>query len=240
MAAGMTRPTLGIMLLDTSFPRVPGDVGNGSSYNFPIRLKTIAGATVQRVVYDADPTMLAVFIEGARALEAAGVAAITSSCGFLSPLQEQVARAVRVPVFLSSLLQVSMVYATTQSRVAIITANAASLTDYVLRSAGIGPHIPVAIAGLEDVPAFREPILQNGAELDVEQIEREMVAVAGRLLQNYPDVGSFVFECHNLAPYGQAVQAATGKPVFDIIDFARWIYGTIEKRTFPQHASGSK
>lgn len=237
----MTRPTLGIMLLDTSFPRIPGDVGNSASYGFPIRLRTIAGATVQRVVFEADPTLLAAFIEGARKLEAAGVAAITSSCGFLSPLQEQVAQAVRVPVFLSSLMQVPMAYATTQRRVAIITANAASLTDLVLRSAGIGPHIPLAIAGLEDVPAFSEPILQDaGAELQVEQIEKEMMALAFRLLHEYSDIGSFVFECHNLAPYARAVQAASGKPVFDIIDFAAWVYGVIEKRTFPEQASVSK
>ena len=85
------------------------------------------------------------------------------------------------------------------------------------------------------MPAFREPILQNGAELQVEQVERDMVALARRLLHDYPDIGSFVFECHNLAPYGRAVQAATGKPVFDIIDFATWIYGTIAKRTFLGH-----
>ena len=62
----MTRPTLGIVLLDTSFPRIPGDVGNAASYDFPIRLKTIAGATVQRVVFEADLTLLGAFIDGAR------------------------------------------------------------------------------------------------------------------------------------------------------------------------------
>ena len=229
----MTRPILGIMLLDTSFPRIPGDVGNAASYDFPIRLKTITGATVQRVVFEADPTLLAAFIEGARELEAAGVAAITSSCGFLAPLQAPVAQAVQVPVFLSSLLQVSTAYAITQRRVAIITANAASLTELVLRSAGIGPHIPLVTAGMQDVPAFREPILQNGAELQVEQVEREMVALARRLLHDYPDIGSFVFECHNLAPYSQAVQGATGKPVFDIIDFAGWAYNSVKKTAYP-------
>ena len=231
----MADATLGIMMLDTSFPRIPGDVGNELSYNFPIRKKTITGATVQRVVFEADPTLLESFIEGARELETAGVSAITSSCGFLSPLQEQVARAVQIPVFLSSLMQVPLAHITTQGRVGILTANAASLTDIVLRSAGIAPHVPLAIAGLQDVPAFRDPILQDGAELQVEQVELEIVALARNLRREYPDIGSFVFECHNLAPYGRAVQAATGKPVFDIIDFATWIYGAIEKRAFPRH-----
>ena len=90
----MASAVLGIMLLDTSFPRIPGDVGNELSYNFPIQMKTITGASVQRVVFEPDPTLLEAFIEGARELEIGGVSAITSSCGFLSPLQEQVARAV--------------------------------------------------------------------------------------------------------------------------------------------------
>ena len=75
------------------------------------------------------------------------------------------AQAVQVPVFLSSLMQLPVVYMSTQGRVAILTANAHSLTDKVLRSAGIAPHIPLAIAGLQDVAAFRDPILQDGAEL---------------------------------------------------------------------------
>lgn len=231
----MASAPLGIMMLDTSFPRIPGDVGNELSYNFPIRMKTITGATVERVVFEADPALLESFIEGARELEAEGVSAITSSCGFLSPLQEQVARAVQIPVFLSSLMQVSIAHKAMQGRVAILTANEHSLTDIVLRSAGIAPHIPLATAGLQDIPAFRDPILQDGAELQYEQIEMEILALVQNLLHDYPDIASFVFECHNLAPYSRAVQVETGKPVFDIIDFAAWIYSTIEKRTFPRH-----
>jgi hypothetical protein len=230
----MKEATLGILMLDTTFPRIPGDVGNELSYDFPILMKTVRGVTVQRVVFEADPTLLADFIDGARELEAAGVSAITSSCGLLSPLQDRVAQAVQIPVILSSLMQLPVVYMSTQGRVAILTANAHSLTDKVLRSAGIDTsHIPLAIIGLQDVAAFRDPILQDGAELQRELIEAEILSLVNNLLLKYPDIASFVFECHNLAPYSRAVQAQTGKPVFDIIDFASWIYGGIVKRPFP-------
>jgi hypothetical protein len=56
-----------------------------------------------------------------------------------------------------------------------------------------------------------------------------VVLIANRLIRDYPEIGSFVFECHNLAPYSQAVLETTGKPVFDIIDFAKWVYHTVEK-----------
>lgn len=224
---------LGILLLDTTFPRIPGDVGNERSYPFPVRIKKVRGATVQRVVYDADPTLRESFVEAARELESEGVAAITSSCGFLSPIQKDVAEAVNIPVFLSSLMQVSAVHAMTQRKVAIVTANSQSLTELVLESAGIASNIPIEVIGMEGVSAFRDPILKDGATLNRKKIEHEMVVRAENLLQQHPEIGSFVFECHNLAPYAQAVQAATGKPVFDIIDFAGWVYNSVKKKIYP-------
>ncbi len=225
-------PFLGILLLDTAFHRIPGDVGNELSYPFPVRIKTVRGATVQRVVYDADPSLRDLFIEAACKLADDGVAAVTSSCGFLSPLQKDVASAVDIPVFLSSLMQVPIAYTMTQRRVAIVTANSQSLTKHVLESAGITFDIPITITGLEEIPAFRDPILKDGAALDRKQIEKEIVLQADRLLRKYPEIGSFVFECHNLAPYARAVQGATGKPVFDIIDFANWVYNTVKKKMY--------
>lgn len=229
--------TLGILMLDTTFPRISGDVGNASSYDFPVKMKTVVGATVQRVVFDADPTLTELFVASARELEAEGVAAITSSCGFLSPLQAQVAQSVGIPVFLSSLMQVPLAHSMRPGRVAILTANEHSLSDVVLRAAGIPEGMPIVVGGMQDVPAFRDPILYNGADLQVEEIEAAMLALVNRLLHTHPDIGSFVFECHNLAPYARAVQTATGKPVFDVIDFATWIHNSIEKRPFPRRQS---
>jgi hypothetical protein len=231
------KATLGILMLDTSFPRIPGDVGNPLSYEYPVLLRTVRGATVQRVVYDADPLLLDQFMEAAQDLQAQGAAAITSSCGFLSLFQDRIAKAVSVPVFLSSLLQVPLAYALIQRRVAIITANSERLTGEVLRCAGINPIIPLAVSGLQEVPVFSEPVLNNGASLQRESIEQEILGRSTRLLEQYPDIGAFVFECHNLAPYAKRVLQATGRPVFDIIDFANWIYSTINKDGYPPPSS---
>jgi Asp/Glu/hydantoin racemase len=229
--------TLGILMLDTNFPRIPGDVGNPLSYEYPVLLKTVPGATVQRVVYDADPSLLELFIESARDLQAQGADAITSSCGFLSLFQNKIAEAVSVPVFLSSLLQVPLVYAMTQRRVAILTANSERLTEEVLQCAGIHQKIPLTVSGLQEIPAFSDPILNDGASLQKELIEDEILARAIQLLEQYPETGAFVFECHNLAPYAKRVQQATGRPVFDIIDFANWIHSTLTKPDYPAPSS---
>ena len=86
-------------------------------------------------------------------------------------------------------------------------------------------------------PAFRDPILKDGASLDRQQIEKAVLRRTHGLLKDNPKIGAFVFECHNLAPYARIVQETHKKPVFDIIDFAIWVYSSIRKRTYPTPAN---
>jgi len=43
-------PRLGILMLDTRFPRIKGDVGNPETWDFPVRYAVVAGATPEAVV----------------------------------------------------------------------------------------------------------------------------------------------------------------------------------------------
>ncbi len=229
----LSRRPLGILLLNTSFPRIPGDVGNPKSYSFPVLLKVVPEATVSRIVSKLEPTLVDAFIQGANELVEQGAIAITTSCGFLSVFQEKIARSVPVPVFLSSLLQIPLAYSLTQRRIGILTAHAGKLTNEVLSLAGISTRIPIAIRGLENIPEFKGPILENAPHLDREKLEREIINTARDLIKEHPDIGCFVLECHNLAPYSQAIQRSTQLPVLDIIDFAEYVYSMVIKRTYP-------
>jgi len=66
---------IGILVLDTKFPRIPGDIGNASTFDFPVRIRMVPGATGQRVVMEGDESLLPEFVEAAKELEAAGVRA---------------------------------------------------------------------------------------------------------------------------------------------------------------------
>ena len=90
---------IGILVLDTVFPRIPGDIGHAGTFPFPVLYHKVRNASPARVVREGDPALLEGFVAGARTLEASGVAAITTSCGFLAMFQRQLAEAVRVPVF---------------------------------------------------------------------------------------------------------------------------------------------
>ena len=143
---------------------------------------------------------------------------ITSNCGFLLRHQEAAARAVRVPVFLSSLLQLPMMlsaFARTRP-VGVMTASQGSLTPELLRLAGVDPERdPVVGFGMDRYPSFDEPFMQDSGTVDTDQLERDVCALARHMLDQHPDMGAILLECADLGPYGHAVQRATGLPVFD-------------------------
>src|SRR5919198_1062350 len=143
--------TVGILMLDTRFPRIPGDMGNAATFPFPVRYHRVAGADPDLVVRRGAEGLLPAFVEGARALEREGVGAITTNCGFLVKYQRELAASVAVPVLTSSLLLVPLVHRTLPAgrRVGIMTVDAAALGAEHLDGAGIGRDIPIAVAGLD-------------------------------------------------------------------------------------------
>ncbi len=202
--------TVGILILDTRFPRIPGDVGNAATFPFPVRYHRVSGA-----------------------------GAITTSCGFLVKYQQELAAAVRVPVFTSSLLMVPLVHRLLPAgrRVGIMTVNAAALGPEHLRGAGITNEIPIAVAGLETEKEFTRVLLGDELELDVDAAREEHVRVARRLASDYPDVGAIVLECTNMPPYTADIQRETGLPVFDIVSLVTLIHGALAAGLPPRLAS---
>ncbi len=219
---------IGILTLDTRFPRIPGDVGNASSYYFPVKLKRVVGATVKRVVTERDPALLQPFIKAAQELEKEGVRAITTSCGFLAMFQKEMTEAVKIPVFTSALMMVPLVYRMLGRHqiVGILTADSTALTKQHLQGAGI-ESIPLAIAGMQDKTEFATAILDDTLTIDPEKVEYEMVSVAQQLVETNPEIGALVLECANMPPYTFAIHTATGLPVFDLYDFINFVYNAV-------------
>jgi Asp/Glu/hydantoin racemase len=221
--------TVGILMLDTRFPRIPGDMGHAATFPFPVRYHRVAGASPELVVRRGAAGLLPAFVEGARQLEREGVGAVTTNCGFLVKYQAELAASVRVPVLTSSLLLVPLVHRMLppDRRVGILTVNAAGLHDEHLRGAAIGPDIPLAVAGLEGEKEFTRVLLGDEEELDVDLAREEHVRVARRLMADHPDVGAIVLECTNMPPYAADVQRATGVPVFDIVSLVSLVHGAL-------------
>ena len=213
---------LGILMLDAQFPRIPGEVGNALTWDFPVHYKIVRGASPQRVVRERAAGLLDPFIEAGRELIAMGADGITTNCGFLSLFQAELAEALAVPVAASSLMQVPLVQAMLPPgrRVGILTISAESLTPDHLRGAGVPLDTPVA--GCDPAGEFARVILGNELELDVENARADMIAAAAGLRASVPDLGAVVLECTNMPPYAADVRRTAGVPVFGMDTFIRW------------------
>ncbi len=225
---------VGILHLETRFPRIPGDMVNATTFPFPVLFRQVKGASVERVVREQDPALLSPFLEGARALQQDGVAAITTNCGFLAMFQREMAAAVTVPVLTSSLLLVPLVHRMLAPgrAVGILSVNAATLGARQLQGAGITPDIPLAVYGLETEEEFSRVLLGDLPRLDVDKARAEHVRVAKRMVAEHPEVGAIVLECTNMPPYARDIQAATGLPVFDIVSLVRWLMAAVAQGGF--------
>ncbi len=229
--------TIGILILETRFPRIPGAIGNLKTFSFPVIYKIIRKTNVKNVILEPDPSLVDAFIDGAKELEREGVKGITTSCGFLGMFQKEVAYAVKIPVFCSSLLQVPMAAKMigTGRKVGIITADARNLTEKNLRPVGIDESVPIAIAGMENSPEFWGVFFEDKPEMDIQKMEEETVQVALSLVRKEA-IGAIVIECSTLPPFAPAVQRATGLPVFDFVTLTNLMYEVVSRKAFVEHS----
>jgi hypothetical protein len=209
---------LGILMLDTRFPRIVGDIGNPRSFDFPVILRRMAGiGPADAVAAHPDRRrVLAALKVNAEALAAEGAVGLSTSCGFLALYQKELERLSPVPVATSALLLIRQLAG---RRVGVLTASAANLTPAHLEAVDAPGDTPVE--GLPSDGAFAATFLRNGATLDRDAVEREAVAAGRTLLSKHPAVDTIVLECTNLPPYKPALQQALGVAVHDVLDLLK-------------------
>ena len=224
---------LGILMLDARFPRIRGDMGNASTWPFPVLYQVVRGATPELVVMDGARGLLQPFLEAARNLVGLGAEAITTNCGFLSLFQRELAAAVGVPVATSSLMQVPWVQAALPPgrRVGVLTICRTTLTPKHLESVGAPADTP--LEGTEGGREFfRVLIKAEKRDLDVAAAEEDILEAGKRLVHAHPNVGAIVLECTNMPPYAAALRETLGLPVYDIYSMIQWFHAGLRPRAF--------
>lgn len=231
---------LGILILDGSFPRIPGDVGNALTWPFPVRYRLIRGATAQRVIHEAARGLLPDFLEAATALQDEGVAGIATTGGYMAIFQKELAAHCKVPVATSSLMQIPLVQNLLPStkRVGVIAAHGPRLTPEHLVKAGAPADTPVV--GTEGGTELSRVLIGNESKLDCALAEKDMIQAAEKLLSENTDVGAIVLECHNMAPYSRALVKRFSIPVYDVYSFLTWFHAGLTPRSFGFPSSGSR
>ncbi len=224
---------IGILLLDSSAPYIPGDVANATTYNFPVRFKKVPGLTVERI-FNHDLSLLDRVIDAAYDLKKNGVRAVTGDCGFMAIYHQSLAEELDLPVFMSSLLQMPFIIQLFggKSKIGIITANAKALNSDLLKSCGAYLPERTVVAGLENKPYFRSAFIEEAGELDQGRVETEVVSTALQMVQSEPALKALLLECSVLPPYGAAIQQAVNLPVFDYVTMINYVYSALVKQRF--------
>ena len=224
--------SIGILVLDLGYPYLPGNVANASTYNFPVRFNILKDSTIPQILSH-DRSLLDMIIEGGQELIKDGVRAIIGACGYFGYYQKEAAAALDVPVFLSSLLQISIIRQTLKAdqKVGVICAHYESLSKETLGACGVEDPSKLVIVGAQDLPEFKN-ILNCTRHYNPAQLERELAGLAVKLTSDHPEVGAILLECSDMPPFSWAVQNATGLPVFDFITMIKWIHSAVVQQPY--------
>jgi len=231
---------VGILMLETRFPRIPGDMGNAETWPFPVLFKVVPGASSRRVVCDKAAGLLDEFLGAAGELVRLGADGITTTCGFLSLFQRQIAAHVGVPVATSSLMQIPLIERVMPpgKRVGVLTVSAANLTEEHLLAAGADPATPVV--GTDNGSEFTRVMINDEERLDVAAAEHDILAAGDTLVTTHSDVGAILLECTNMVPYARALSERLRLPVFSIYTFVSWFQAGLVPRDFGHPASAPR
>jgi len=204
-------PRVTVLQLDTSFPRIAGDVGCPDSYARPPQIIKISGASVGSIVTDTPQNIdVTPFAE---AMYHAEGDIIVTSCGFLSYWQDHLAKLSDRPFISSSLVALEQL-------AAVIPPDALQILTFDanrLNAAHFGryPTYVHSILGLLPTHHLRQVISQNLDTLDDAAARKDVTDLMAQ--QQTQEHQHILLECTNLPPYRAAIKAATGLPVTDIL-----------------------
>ena len=87
--------SIGILMLESKFPRIPGDMGNATTWDFPVLYKVVKNASPDSVVRKGDRNLLELlYHRGQGTWKKKACKAITTNCGFLAMFHNEMAAAV--------------------------------------------------------------------------------------------------------------------------------------------------
>lgn len=223
-------PVISLIQLDTSFPRIPGDIGAAETWICGLDVRSIPKLSVAQVI-NAAPSDTD--ISGAEAAARAAMGdLVTTSCGFLCYWQDRLAAQCQTPFISSALIDLPrLMQAFPRDELAILTFDSEVLAAPAFAPALGGFAGPVL--GLPEEAHLRQVIAGDLPYLDPALAEAELIdLVAGfvrdRDAQGRP-VRALLLECTNLPPYKQALKARFDLEIFDILTLIdHWKTGMVD------------
>jgi hypothetical protein len=225
---------IGVIQLGANIPMIPGNMGNASTFDFPLMWEPMEVTGDMVVSSKPHPEVLKRSIVAGKNLQAQGVRAVCGNCGFFANYQQPIAQALDVPFFSSSLLQIPLMLMSLKSteKVVVITANGPILEAApALENCGVTDRRRVVIAGAENTSEMKRILATSGA-YNPRKFELQLVELAKTMVSKDPDIGAILLECTELAPHGRAIQKAVAMSVWGFPTMVNWIYSGAVRQSF--------
>lgn len=222
--------SIGIIAMDLQYPKIPGNVANATTFNFPVMYKKVRIEKIK--LRRGDPDIKNIIVDAALELERDGARIITGACGFFANFQNAVSDAVKVPTFMSSIIQLPMIKLGLKpsQKIGILTASPDDLTDNMLKAVGANPKDCI-LGGVRIKEGFA-PVREDMTVMDNALFCKDVVNVALEIVQKNPEIGAILLECSDLPPYAHAIQKTVGLPVFDFITMINWAHHAVVQKPY--------
>ena len=232
-------PTVGILQLPANIPMLPGDMGNPTTFDFPVLYELIPDIDPFWVLAaEPHPVVMEKTIAACKRLTMQGVRTIIGNCGFFANYQPEVSKSLDTGVqfFNGSLMQVPMLLTSVGSdkKVGVLTANAELLIPSpALKNCGVVPEDMdrVVIYGNEKGEQMNNITGETG-RFNPKAFEEELVDLATKMIEEHPDVGAVVLECTEFPPYAHAIQKAIRRSVWDFVTMANFMHAGAMRAPF--------
>ena len=233
--------SVGIMKFEGRlYPMIPGDVGNATSYPFPVLIREIPGVNNNPYPPLKDENgqysdVVKKCIDGALQLEKDGVRSIAMCCGFFSLIQPVIAAAVSIPVLTSPIIMIPIIQQMLlpNQSVLVITASKKLLSEAFFTAVGVDINHRVVVAGLEKSATFNSMCMGGKAiTFDSDELEKDLINLVSCAQVKDKNIGAVLFECTTLPPFAFSVQNKTGLPVFDFIACVEWMHRSVVAKQY--------
>ena len=233
---------LGVLLVDEIYPAFPGDVRNPSAFPYPIQYEVVDGMDIQGLIRSENKEQyLERIIKAAKKLERMGCRALIGECGYFSYFQREVAEAVNISAFMSSLLQIRWAQSVigTKKVVGVLMSGKAEMLEKHLTNVGVELNTNYVVEGAMDGGNCHQFHLlwdyrfrEGPARASYKKAEKDFVKCAVDFYRGYPNMGAMVLECTGFPPFARAIQREIDIPIFSWATLMDYAYLITRSRDF--------
>jgi aspartate/glutamate racemase len=222
----------GVLMLDSTIPRIPGDPGHAATFSFPVRYGVIREFPFEDLVEirrDNIGRILAAALE----LQQEGVNFIATDCGLFSVFQRDIADALEIPFIGSSLSLIPLIagFLSLKQKIGLITGDTRLLKE-VHFQAVVADSTRLVIRGMEHSPEFQDVVIRRGLRLNRDAMRAGVLTAAGELFRSGETIGAILLECTNLVSFRSDIQKQFNVPVFDMVSLIEFFAAGYRLQTF--------